>query len=70
MYPFSLVPLRVKRKRGFREVNSQPGARRVVALLRDVPLLRGTGEEIHKKKGGREDEGVQRYVFYLTKTRL
>lgn len=33
MYPFSLAAC-VKRKRGFREVNSQPGARRK-QLLRD-----------------------------------
>lgn len=48
MYPFSLV-LRVKRKQGFREVNSQPGARRVASLNRS--LSREGKEDARKEEG-------------------
>lgn len=49
---FRVVP-RVKRKRGFREVNSQPGARRVAPSKRCLTREGRGGQDARKEKGGR-----------------
>lgn len=60
MYPFSLAAC-VKRKRGFREVNSQPGARRK-QLLRDK-TSRGQERRSTKRKMGKRMKAPNEISF-------
>lgn len=60
MYPFSLAAC-VKRKQGFREVNSQPGARRK-QLLRDK-TSRGQERRSTKRRMGRRMKAPSEISF-------
>lgn len=60
MYPFSLAAC-VKRKRGFREVNSQPGARRK-QLLRDK-TSRGQERRSTKRRMGKRMKAPNEISF-------
>lgn len=60
MYPFSLAAC-VKRKRGFREVNSQPGARRK-QLLRDK-TSRGQERRFTKRRMGKRMKAPNEISF-------
>lgn len=60
MYPFSLAAC-VKRKRGFHEVNSQPGARRK-QLLRDK-TSRGQERRSTKRRIGRRMKAPSEISF-------
>lgn len=60
MYPFSLAAC-VKRKRGFREVNSQPGARRK-QLLRDK-TSRGQERRSTKRQMGKRMKAPNEISF-------